>query len=422
MIDFRTNVSAAFIGLAVLFGASAHSQEQRIAAVVNDDIVSTYDIDSRIALTLLSTGAPNTPESRQRLRPQILRQLIDERIELQEAKRLGVTVPKSEVTEAFTRLEKANNLPAGGLVEIFKRAGVPPSTMERQIEAGIAWQRLVTGRLRSQVEVSREEVDEALAKYTQGTPVTEFLLSEIYIPIDNPDQEDEVTRNVEELRARLNTGALPFAAAAQQFSQAASAVEGGDIGWVETGQIDPETLAILEKTPAGQLSPPIHTAAGYYIYGVRDKRTLKPAAPEDARVDIAQISFPIAPNASADDRATVQSLAQTVRETVEGCADLERVAGEVRVPPPVRIADVRVGDLASTMRDKVLNLKVGEASQPATEGNGISFVMVCVRNEPRSNIPTATEIEDGLFRQRLDNAARRYLRDLRRVAVVDIRA
>jgi peptidyl-prolyl cis-trans isomerase SurA len=414
----------ALIALAAATGPATlpRAQEQRIAAVVNDDIVSTYDIESRISLTMLSTGAPNTPENRQRMRPQVLRQIIDERIQLQEAKRLGVTIPRSEIDTALKRLETANRLPPGGLDQIFKQAGVPRSAMERQIEAGMAWQRLTLGRLRSQIEVSREEVDEVVAKYTTGEPVTEYLLSEIFVPIDNPDQEDDVRRNVDELVARLNSGAIPFPAAAQQFSQAASAVEGGDIGWVERGQYDPEIEEVIAKTETGRITTPIRTPAGFYVYGVRDKRTLKPASPEDARVDIAQISFPLPENATPADKSAVDALAQTVRETVEGCADLDRVAGELRVPPPVRISDVRIGDLAPAMRDRIKSLKVGEASAPAPEGNGLGYVMVCVRNEPESNIPTAAEIEENILRQRLDNAARRYLRDLRRVAVVDIRA
>lgn len=422
MKKFPTLTFATLACALILAGTAARAQEQRIAAVVNDDIVSTYDIDSRIGLTILSTGSPNTPETRQRLRPQILRQIIDERIQLQEAKRLGLTIPRTEIEEAFKRLETANRLPPGGLEQIFRQAGVPRSTMEKQIEAGMAWQRLVSGRLRAQIEVSREEVDEVVAKYTKGEPVTEYLLSEIFIPIDNPDQEDEVRRNVDDLIARLGSGAIPFPVAAQQFSQAASAMEGGDIGWIEKDQLDPEAEGVITAAGPGKMTPAIRTAAGFYIYGIRDQRTLKAASPEDARVDIAQITFPVPEGTSAADRGAIEALAQTVRETVEGCADLDRVAGELRVPPPVRIADVRIGDLAPAMRDRIKSLKVGEASEPAQEGNGYGYVMVCVRTEPQSNVPTAGDVEENLTRQRLDNAARRYLRDLRRVAVVDIRA
>ncbi|MBI3507771.1 MAG: peptidylprolyl isomerase [Proteobacteria bacterium] len=404
------------------FAVPAVAQEQRIVAVVNDDIVSNFDIDGRIALILMSTNANDTPETRARMRPQILRQLIDERIQMQESKRLGLTIAKTEVEEAVKRLEKANNLPSGGLDQILRRAGVPRSAIERQIEAAIAWQRLVTGRLRSQIEVSRDEIDESLAQYTKGDPVTEYQLSEIFVAIDNPEQEDETRRVVDEVFDRIRTGSLPFFVAAQQFSQSASAAEGGDIGWVQRGQFDPETEEVLAQLEPGQMAKPIRTPSGFYIYGMSNKRVLAPASPDDARVDIAQIVFPYPDNATPADRSSVQALAETVRETVQGCADLDRVAGEMRVSPPVRVPDVRIGDLAAATRDRIRPLKVGEATDLTPTEGGIGMAMVCIRTEPQSNLPTAADIEDNLVRQRLDNAARRYLRDLRRVAVVDIRA
>ncbi len=400
----------------------AGAQEQRIVAVVNDDIVSNFDIDGRTSLQLISTGAPDTPDSRARMRPQILRQLIDERIQLQEAKRLGLTIPRSEIDESIKRIESSNNLPPGGLDQIFRRAGVPRGAMDKQIEAAMAWQRLIGGRLRSQVEVSREEVNEVLDRYTHGDPVTEYQLSEIFFAVDNPEQEDDIRRTIDEIVGRLKTGAIPYFVAAQQFSQSASAAEGGDIGWVQRGQFDPEIEDVLARIDVGQMTPPIRVPSGFYLYAMRDKRVLAPASPDDARVDIAQIVFPVPPNAAEADRASVQSLAETVRETVLGCADLDRVADEMKIPPPVRVSDVRIGDLAAATRDRIRPLKVNETSELAPTDGGFGMAMVCVRTEPQSNLPTASDIEDNLIRQRLDTAARRYLRDLRRVAVVDIRA
>ena len=408
--------------VALLAFSPVLAQEQRIVAVVNDDIVSNFDIDGRIALTLISTGAPDSPDIRQRMRAQILRQLIDERIQIQEAKRLGLTIPKTEIDDAIKRIEQSNKLTPGGLDRILRGAGVPRSAMDRQIEATMAWQRLVNGRLRSQIEVSRDEVDEALARYTQGEPVTEYLLSEIFVAIDNPDQEDDVRRTVDDLVKQLVSGAIPFAVAAQQFSQAASAADGGDIGWVQRGQFDPATEDILATTEPGRMTQPIRSPSGYYLYGMRDKRVLAPASPDDARVDIAQIVLPVPADATPADRDSVIALAETIRETVQGCADLERAASEMRVPAPVREPEVRVGDLAASTRDRIRPLKVGETTEPTVTDGGIGMAMVCVRTEPQSNLPTAADIEDNLIRQRLDNAARRYLRDLRRVAVVDIRA
>jgi peptidyl-prolyl cis-trans isomerase SurA len=407
--------------LLIAVGAPLGAQEQRIIAVVNTDIVSNFDIDSRIALNFATVQGGASQETRERVRPQVLRQLIDERIQVQEAKRLGVTVAKREIDAQVARLERNNNLPPGAVEQILRRAGSSRSALERQIEASIAWGRIVAGRLRPQIEVSQEEIDETLARYSQGEPVTEYLLAEIFLSIDNPDQEAETERNAEELIARLQSG-LPFPAAAQQFSQAASANEGGDIGWVQKGQFEDAIEQVLASLDAGQVTLPIKTPSGIYIYAMREKRVLAPASPDDALVEIAQMVFPLPLGAAQSDRETTLALAETVRETVEGCADLERVAQELRVPAPTRLAEVRIGDLAADARARIRTLKVGEMTDPAPAPGGVGMTMLCVRQEPQSNLPSASDIEENLIRQRIDNAARRYLRDLRRVAVIDIRA
>ncbi len=103
------------------------AQEQRIIAVVNTDIVSNFDVDSRIALNFATIQGGASPEARERVRPQVLRQLIDERIQVQEAKRLGVTVPKRDIDAQIARLERANNLPAGAVDQILRRHGAASS-------------------------------------------------------------------------------------------------------------------------------------------------------------------------------------------------------------------------------------------------------------------------------------------------------
>jgi peptidyl-prolyl cis-trans isomerase SurA len=411
------------LAAALLFagGAQLAAQEQRIIAVVNADIVSNFDIDARIGLNFATIPGGATPEARERVRPQVLRQLIDERIQVQEGKRLGVTVSKREIDAQIARLERGNNLPPGAVDQILRRAGSSRQALERQIEASIAWNRIISGRIRPQIEVSSEEIAETLARYSEGEPVTEYLLAEIFLSVDNPDQESDVERNAGELIDRLR-GGLPFPAAAQQFSQAASANEGGDIGWVQKGQFDEPIEQVLASLDTNEVSMPIKTPSGFYIYALREKRVLAPASPDDALVAIAQMVFPLQPGAAQSDREATLALAETVRETVEGCADLERVAQELRVPAPTRLAEVRIGDLAAEARARIRTLKVGEMTDPTPTPGGVGMTMLCVREEPKSNLPSAGDIEENLIRQRIDNAARRYLRDLRRVAVIDIRA
>lgn len=415
------NARLALVALAVLtpfLGVPAAGQDQRIVAVVNEDIVTSFDIESRLAILMIGAGGHDTPDTRQRLRPQVLRLLIDERIQMQESRRLGLTMSRAELDATLRRIEQNNNLPAGGLDQVLRQAGASRSTLERQIEAAHSWQRVVNARLRPQIEIGRDEIQDVVRRYSGGEPVQEYLLGEIFLAVDSPDQEDEVRQRFDDILGQLRAGA-PFAALAQRYGQGAAASEAGDIGWVERGSLDDDVEKALENAQPGALAGPVRVAGGFYLYLLREKRTIAAPTPEDARVDLAQIVFPAV---SPEERDSARALAEIVRESVQGCADLDGVAREARVAAPQRVSELRVGDLAPDMRTRVLSLGVGDMTEAFATDRGIAIAMVCVRQEAPSNVPTESDIEENLARQRLETAARRYLRDLRRVAVVDIRA
>jgi peptidyl-prolyl cis-trans isomerase SurA len=418
MIPSARLALAALVAIAPLWGVPAAAQDQKIVAVVNEDIVTSFDIDSRLAILMIGAADQDTPDTRQRLRPQVLRQLIDERIQMQEARRLGLTIARAELDETLRRIEQNNNLPVGGLERVLRQAGASRSTLERQIESAQSWQRVVNARLRPQIEIGRDEVQDVVRRYSGGEPVQEYLLGEIFLAVDSPDQEEEVRQRFDDILGQLRAGAH-FAALAQRYGQGAAASEAGDIGWVERGSLDDDVEKALENVQPGSLAGPIRVAGGFYLYLLREKRAIAAPTPEDARVDLAQVVFPAA---SPDERESARALAEIVRESVQGCADLDRVAREARVPAPQRVSELRVGDLAPDMRGRVATLGVGDTTEAFATDRGIAIAMVCVRQEAPSNVPTESDIEENLARQRLETAARRYLRDLRRVAVVDIRA
>jgi len=399
---------------------SAGDQVERIAAVVNDDVVSVYDINNRIELLMATSGMPNTPEMRARLRPQVMRTLIDEHLEIQEAKRINVVATDAEVQAAIGRIETANHMPAGSLVPALTREGISIDALNQQIKAGISWQKVVERQLRPSLGVGDDEIDEVLDRIKAEKGTTEYLLAEIYLAVDTPDQDAEIHNRMLDMIEQMHKGTA-FSAMAQQFSQAASASQGGDIGWVERGQLDPEVQKAIEDLDINHATLPIRTPTGYYVYLLRDKRTLAAADPEDATVTLAQLVLPLDAGATADDIKTQRDLADTVRQDVNGCDDLKRAAGELHVEYADPTPDLKIRDLNPTIRPAVLNLKVGQASEPLQSDTGITLVMVCERKEPAVQMPSREQISENLTRQRLDLIARRFLSDLRRQAFIDVR-
>ena len=115
----------------------------RIAAVVNDEVISVFDLVSRLRMVLLSSNIPDTPEARQKVEAQVLRSLVDEKLQLQEAKKQNVVATDDEINTALGQIEKQNNMQPGQLNEFLKSRGIDRSSLINQVTASIVWAKLV---------------------------------------------------------------------------------------------------------------------------------------------------------------------------------------------------------------------------------------------------------------------------------------
>lgn len=406
----------------IAVGAQAQ-EENRIAAVVNNDIISIEDLSSRVSLLLATSNIPDTPENRQRLQPRVLHQMIDEKLEVQEARRLNVTVTKEEVDNAMTGIEQRNNMPKGGLDGYLKHAGIPRTTLTNELTAEIAWSKVVQNQLSEDVSVSDEEINEAMAQIKEDAGQPQSHLAEIYLAIDNPSQDQDVEHLANQLIQQIRAGAN-FSAVAQQFSQSPSSAAGGDVGWVTPSQLPPLLGKALSKMNPGQMSYPLRTPGGYYILYMIDRRILGQVNPEDVHLGLTQVVFPLPSTAGAAQEQRVMAEAQQVSDAAKSCGELAKLGHDHNPPLATRDGDVTAAQLPPDIRPEILQLKLAEASKPIRLNTmpAVAVFMVCSRKEPNTGMPTREQVGENLARARLDALARRYLLDLRRAAYVDIRA
>lgn len=412
---------AAWCGLAPQTEADAQAV-QRIAAIVNDDVISAYDLQSRMDLVLFSTRLSDTPEVRQRLGPQVLRSLIDERLQMQEAQRRNISVSQRDIRQAMESIEKQNNIPSGRLEDFLRRNGVPTDAMLNQVKANIAWSKLLGRQLRPRITIGEDEIDEVLARMRSLQGQTEYRIGEIALAVDSPDDEANVRRTAERIADQIANGAR-FEAIARQFSQSATAAVGGDLGWIHEAELEPGLREAIPNMQVGTVSPPIKTVSGYRIVLLRDKRRIAEAAPAEVTVDLQQLYLPLPAKAESVDIESQIDLAKTIQSTTTGCPDFASLAKEVGSPRPPSIGKVELGKLATPIRSIVQDLPAGKISDPVKMQDGVLLLMVCSREggEAQVKLPEREEIADQLMQERLSLMARRYLRDLRLSAVVDVR-
>jgi len=393
----------------------------RIAAVVNDEVVSVFDLTSRMRLVELSSNLADTPETRQRIEPQVLRSLIDERLQLQEAKKQNVIASDDELNNALSQIEKQNNMQPGQLNAFLTARGIDRGSLLNQLTASIVWAKLVRRLAAQTTEISDEEIDDAQKRIKEHAGEPQSRVAEIFLAVDNPSQDQEVRNLAEKLTEQMKQGAR-FSAIAQQFSQSATATVGGDLGWLRPDQLPPDIAAAAAKLKPGELSPPIRTNSGYYLVLVIDRRNGDTGTSQSAQIyDVVQIVLPLPAQASDAAKRSAAAEVQNFRNA-KSCPDLMKL-GQEKAPRTTNEGDVNIANVAPQLRDLIEKLGTGVVSQPILQSNGVGVIMVCGKKTPTPKTGDATreEVFESLMRQKLDTVSRRYLRDLRRAAFVDVR-
>jgi len=387
-----------------------------IAAVVNDDAISVFDVFERMRIVMITANLEDTPETRQRLVPQVLRALIDERLQRQEGDRLGVQLSDAEMKAATEFIEDSIGLPRGQLDAFLNYNNIDKDAFLDQIRTELVWNKLVEERMREET-ITDEEIDETLKRLKASENETMYLLAEIFVSVDDPSRESEAMANMERLAESLRGGAS-FPALARQFSQSASSAAGGDLGWIPESQLPADLRATVAAMAPGTISPPLHVAGGLKLLLLRDRRVGFGSSEEVEEVVLRQALLPV--NAG-DDEAAIADESAIISESVKTCDDFDKIAEsmpEAQVSAPVT---AKLNELQPALVEVVSGLDINQSSEPLRSEMGYHVVMVCERTMLNAGLPTREQILKQLKDQQFDLVARGYLRDLRRTAFVDVR-
>lgn len=421
MLNSR-HIAFALCFFAAVFGASMHTQAQDtglgIAAIVNDDVISMLDLHSRTSMVIANADMPDTTETRQRIFPQVLRGLIDEKLMLQAAHAIDIQVAQEDLKGELDRIAESNGMTIEQLTEQLLQSGVPITALSSRIEANIAWQMFVGRALSTKIKISEDEIDDEIAQIQASAGKPEYLLGEIFLPVDSPSQDNEVQQLAVRLIQQMQGGAS-FTAIATNFSRAPSAALGGDMGWVQESHLDLDLLNVVRQLQAGMVTRPIRTLGGYYIMMLRDIRTSPGLTSAKATMKLSQLHLAATPQS---DPTQLAAQLQSMTQGMTSCEQLEAIGAQSGSPMSGSLGEVSLSVLPADMRATVASLPVGQPSAPVATGGGVAVMMVCERPDASADMKAVRdEIGQRLKLERLDIAAQRHLRDLRREAFVDIR-
>jgi peptidyl-prolyl cis-trans isomerase SurA len=403
---------------AQVFG-SAMPSVIKATAIVNGDVITPTDIDQRVALLVIANGGQISADELKRLREQVLRNLIDETLEIQAAKDDKITIKPSDIDRSLQRVAANVKQTPDQLAAFLQNHNSDIKTLRRQIEGEIAWQRLQHDKIESDVSVGDEEVKAVLDKMNASKGTEEFRVGEIFLSA-SPATQAETLDNANKILAQLRQGGS-FAGYARQYSQASTAAVGGDLGWVRPEQLPTPLADALRGMPAGAISNPIPVPGGFSIIAVQDTRKILTADPRDAVLSLKQVSVALPKGATRETAEPLIARFADAARSLGGCGGADKLAadfhGEV-----VSSDQIKMRDLPPALQQLMMPMQVGQATPPfGSIDEGVRVLVMCGRDEPTSSTPTYDDIYSQINEERVNSRAQRYLRDLRRDAVIEYR-
>ena len=391
----------------------------RPTATVNGEIITATDVEQRIALVRMANNGEIPAEQATQIRLQVFGQLIDEMLQIQEARTAEIAPEDAEIDQEFARIAASLRLSPEQFGQLLTAQGSSVASMRQQIRANLSWQNLIQRNINPFINVSEEEVQAMLDRMQSNRGLEEYRVGEIYLPT-TPATLQAQLETARRIIEALSTGESSFQDQAQRLSQASSASVGGDLGWLRLAQL-PASLAEAVQTMApGQLAGPIESPGGISILYLIDKRRVLTADPRDAVLSLKQITLPFPAGTSPTRASELAGEFQTRTRSIAGCGNADAVAAELGAQVNSR-DQLALRDLPPQLQETLAQMQIGQVTQMfGSPQTGVSVLVLCGRDQPaEAALPSAEDVADRIQQERVQRRAERFLRDLRRDAVID---
>ena len=387
-----------------------------VVATVNDRIITGFDLRQRMLLTIIMSQVQPTPETLPALQQQALNDLIDERLQAQElAKFEQLKITDEEIEQEIVTMAREVGLSPEDYLRFLQQGGIQLASFREGLRVRLGWSDLTVGRFRDRAKVSQSQVDQALRQITESATKPQYLIGEIYLDAARVGGMQEAINGARQLIAQMVQGA-PFQAVARQFSSAPSAARNGDAGWIVQGTVQPALQAAFDVLEVGQLSTPIVVEGGVYIVYMRDKR----AGAATSHVSMKQFMIELPETASEAEVSAAAARLNALRSDLTCDNILERARSEQGLLGS-DLGEADISNLLPQFQQVARSATVGSVSDPVRSPLGLHLLAVCDRRVGGPEVPSRQQIENRLQGQNFAMLGRRYLRDLREDALIEIK-
>ena len=387
-----------------------------IVATVNDQIITGFDLRQRMLSVIAMSQVQPTEENLPAIQQQALQSLIEERLQAQEIGNYEtLIVSDEEVDREIAGMAQEAGTTPENYIAFLQQGGIRADALRAQLRTEIGWRELVGGRFNTRARVSRSQVEQTLRQLSEAAAKPQYLVGEIYLEAARVGGQQAAMNGAEQLVQQMVQGA-PFQAVARQFSAAPSASRGGDAGWIVQGTVQPALQTALDALQVGQLSRPIPVEGGVYIVYMRDKRS----GAATSLVTLKQAMIELPETAGEAEVAAATQRLESLRPSLTCDNILQRTTSEAGLLGS-DLGESDVANLAPQFQQVARSAEINSVSAPVRTPLGLHLLAVCGRRVGGADVPAYREVESRLQNQNLAMLARRYIRDLRADALIEIK-
>ena len=420
-------------GMLATGGTSAQSYAgmesvDRIAAVVNEDVILRSELDRAVAnIRAQYAGKEDQLPPAEVLERQVLERLILTRLQIERATDAGITVSDEELERAVQSVAQQNSMDVDQLRARLAQDGMSFTSFRNNLRDEIVTQKLRQSFAQSRINVSEAEVDAALATASAAAS-QQFHLAHVLVATPDgatPEQLATAQKKIEGVKALIDKGEMTFAAAAVRYSDSPNALEGGDLGWRGLNEIPPSFAATIQQMQPGQVIGPIRGPSGFQLLQLVETRTQAAGGGEQVtQFSARQILVKV--DDKTDD-AAAKAKAETLAARIAGGADFAKLAAEDSDDATTKR---RGGDLGWFTSDtygnafamQVAALSDGQSSAPfKTDAGWVIVKRVGSRQVASGDENRRAQVRDTIGRRKLEDEWNRFLREMRGEAYVDVR-
>ena len=394
------------------------SQRVSVVELVDGEPITSLDLENRMNfLRTLSKLEMDEAD----FRADTLQKLVSEKIKFQAAKeQLGNFVP--EATSTARQLVDQNfgkgDKPGG---QVLKERGISVSTVTEKYLSDILWGNVLRVRFPRQFENLDNLVEQELKKLKAAQNEPQIKLSEILLQ-PNPNRPKDKTSELADKIIEALERKASFSSIASQYSEAATAQQGGRVNWMLLSRLPVSLQTLLLDADEGEVIGPIELDGRLYILKKDGFRENGLADPKAATLTMARAIQPLAADASKEDRSKAGEKILQETADLQNCnemADLNKRLGSGALPI---LNDLQVGSLSPQLQKIIAPLQVGEKSPALPFSEGMTVFMVCERVQPTTELPDIETLKRVEFEKLFNSISGRYLLRLQRKAVIDYRS